>query len=228
MVTKAHHALLLAYLVRRWRAAFSGERARIEEAVAHYGRQRGARMARRAQADGEALDMPAYFAYSEWTPIPGESHGEMDGCNGAQVDRVMGCPWCAVWAREGMLEEGAHYCRQVDRAILEGFNPRLRLQVTQLASLGADCCEFLWLDMPATAKAQARVDALRQRVGASAARDWDYHCAHLLDAFARDLRRLHGPAGDACAQGALADLGQRCGDAVVDTIVHSWQTENFV
>ena len=107
MVTKAHHALLLAYLVRRWRAAFPGE-------------GRGSRRRwpitagseARAWPDGlrptaRALDMPAYFAYSSGRPSRASPTARWTGATGAQVDRVMGCPWCAVWAREGMLEEGA-------------------------------------------------------------------------------------------------------------------------
>lgn len=227
MVTKEHHALLLAYLVGQWHRTFPGEQAQVEEAVARYGRQRGARMARRALADGEPLDMPAYFAYSEWAAIPGESHGEWSERGGTQVDRVTGCPWCAVWTREGLLEEGAHYCRQVDRAILQGFNPRLRLEVEQLATLGADGCVFHWLDMPATPQAQQRVAELRERLGGRAARDWDFHCAHLFFAFEQALTHLHGPQGLSCARAALADLARRSPAAVTEAILSAYQAGGF-
>ena len=104
----------------------------LRKAIRRYGEQRGRRMALRARAEGEELSMASYLAYGEWRFVTDGS--EMERTEDQEDIRltVRRCPWEAAWRATGLLPYGRYYCQEVDAALLRGFNPHLRIEVSQL------------------------------------------------------------------------------------------------
>ena len=118
----SHHAMLFAYVTKEVVDTF-GKRGRevIIEAVTRYGRQRGRRMAMRAQLDGVPCTALSYALYSEWDCFPGQTETRSFETSGLFHLQYTRCPWYTEWKYFDMLEYGTCYCGYVDAALLEGF-----------------------------------------------------------------------------------------------------------
>ncbi|MEA5049979.1 MAG: L-2-amino-thiazoline-4-carboxylic acid hydrolase [Oscillospiraceae bacterium] len=188
--TPRQHAVMFGVLAKHILGVF-GERegdAILAQGVRRYGLERGSRMAQRCEAAGEAKDMVAYFAF-------GEISYNWDGFVRTMLDRpyfahtMRACPWTTAWRETGLEAYGRYYCRCVDSALLEGFNPALHLRMpTYLSKPGSDRCEFHYTDYILDDAAAQRKARLEKAVGADARRDFVYHTAHLYSALTRTAR----------------------------------------
>jgi hypothetical protein len=211
------HALLFAWLAEEAVRTLGPVAADglIHAAVRRYGRERGGRMARRAARLGLPLDWVSYLALGEWR-APGhrvdlERAPEMHG-------QVLACPWNDAWESEGLAGYGRLYCRDIDRALVQGFNPAMAYRVARTLPAGDACCDFVSAGYAFDGAEEARLDALRQRLGTSAVMPWDYHLGHLYWAMHREFEVHIGAAGTAIAERALARCEARLGARVVRAI----------
>lgn len=94
------------------------------------------------------------------------------------------CFWHSVWAREGLLEFGKFYCRDIDKALIKGFNPRVRFEARDRFSTGSSECRFVYtnweLGLPTLLKYLFKKSGIAKKAGKS----WEYHSADLYQAFA--------------------------------------------
>lgn len=183
LFSEEHHAYLITRLYQKMSAMGEAGIAVFRMAAQSYGGQRGRRMALRALRDGHALDYTAYFAYAEWTPEDSAFDVRMEAKEGMAEEEVFRCPWAAVFAGEGTPDCGITYCREIDRAIIRGFNPDLKLEISRnMHSDGS--CRFHFLDERITPDLFDRADMLIKN--GETTLPFDYHCGHLLAAF-RDV-----------------------------------------
>lgn len=149
------------------------------EAVETYGMERGKRMARRCLANGDPLDMASYVAYGEWSFSGGfiKTHPDPD-CAYLNY-HVLSCPWCTAWKEAGLEDYGIYYCRCVDKSILKGFNPALKLSMpTWLSHPNHEYCDFHWESAANNQERVDRIKAISERLGGTQVRDFQYHTAH--------------------------------------------------
>lgn len=140
------HAFIVSEFYRLLKA-HDGENgiAVFRMAAITYGEQRGKRMAMRALRDGHPLDYEGYFAYGEYPSTDAYFDVDMWDEQGVVNERVTRCPWATVFAERGMKECGVAYCREIDRAIVRGFNPELELETASTQHLQG-CCRFYFRD----------------------------------------------------------------------------------
>ena len=72
-------------------------------------------------SENKVFDIPEFFRQRAW--IKPDDYAEM-------------------YRRLGLADLGATLSCQRDRAFIEGFNPRLRLERTQTLMEGGACCDF--------------------------------------------------------------------------------------
>jgi hypothetical protein len=214
------HALLFAWLAQEAERVLgvlpADDLAR--ESVRRYGRERGGRMAQRAEALGLPLDWATYQALSEWS-APAYPHESMTLQHTPQWQRIVtSCPWNAAWRAEGLQQVGRLYCRDVDRALVQGFSPGMEYSVSRTLPEGQPCCEFVTIGYALTDREIERLASLRARLGDSAVMPWEYHLGHLYWTMRREFEEHTGAAGAAIAQRALATFEARYGAALAEVI----------
>jgi hypothetical protein len=208
-LTAAHHALLFAWLVRAAMERAGEERgeAAIRQAVRTYGEERGHRMALRAEANGERLDMESYMAYGEWAAAPGESE-QVVVEDGADVrSTVLRCPWHRAWAKDDVMAYGRLYCLEIDEALARGFNPALRLDVNTTLSNDGEPCELVFHEVGARGPRRGMV------------MPWAYHLGHLYKTVGAVLEKELGGAGREAAAEALAVFTERFGEDAAQAVL---------
>ena len=174
MFNEKTHAFIVASFYKHLTEKH-GERGKdiFIKATQKYAEQRGARMAMRAMRDGYPVDYASYFAYGEWYPtIPSESKNV--GENGEKRNNIYKCAWADTFKEMGLQECGKVYCYQIDAGIVRGFNPDLKFKTHHNLS-DSDFCDlqFIGSDLSKTVPAPA-----------DGKKDWVYHCAHTMKAFA--------------------------------------------
>lgn len=206
------HAVMLGALAKGILTVFGPQEGDglLWDAVKRYGEERGRRMAARCARDGVERDMAAYFAYGEWSASEGfEKTALMD--DPYRHYHVLRCPWCTAWEEAGLEEYGKYYCRAVDQAILQGFNPALRLELPAYHSMsGGTHCDFHWKDAPHTDEFAARQQGLAKAVGTSCVKDFLYHTAHLYQVLTRCAKARDEAKGWAAERAARRDFAALC------------------
>ena len=123
------HASLAAWYYQALTEAFGvrGKQAFVH-ATRYYAMQRGRRMAQRAIRDGLPLTQATYNHYGEWVPSVELQEAGQSNQSAVQPDgalRITRCPWHSRFVELGMQDAGIEYCRVLDSAISQGFNPEL-------------------------------------------------------------------------------------------------------
>jgi L-2-amino-thiazoline-4-carboxylic acid hydrolase len=227
--TASQHAILFALLSR---AAFrqlgdeEGEKV-VRQAVRKYGEQRGHRMALRVQRDGEPLSMLNFMAYSEWRVGSGETEQAMAELFPDARSFVTRCPWHQAWLGSDLLSYGRLYCREIDHALVRGFNPSLQLDVLSTLSNDDRPCEFVYHQAHLTPENLEYLDKRRlanQENGG--VKSWEYHVSHLFHAFKSTLCPEYGNRGDTILQEALTEVALQFGEGAAQAIL-SFQAVDF-
>lgn len=181
------HALLFAWLAR---AAMQNEPdsalGMIEAWVTTYGRERGSRSAKRCISDGQSLSVLNYFVYSEWHDERGWNCNKVVSLAPYHF-KTTECGWDKTWQERGLREYGKLYCRWVDYALVEGFNPDLRLRMDGTLSAGDGQCNFFWPDSVLSESDLEIMAEKRAGLHPKVTRDFLYHLAHLYDSLRRVL-----------------------------------------
>lgn len=116
----------------------------LRVAVEEFGRERGRNIAERVKGLGLPLSFKNWLIYADidssanFAALPAIENGDL-------VVRVDSCTFFEA-ARSWKLEQYAHiYCRNVDYAILAGYNPDIKLILTERSAAGKDHCVFRYI-----------------------------------------------------------------------------------
>lgn len=237
--TEYHHAWIVSeyyrILTEQWGS--KGTEA-FRQAACTYGEQRGKRMAMRAIKDGQPLNLKSYFAYGEYDSTPEFFQVDM-WCDPAAVnEEVTKCPWADLFAKRDLKDCGDTYCREIDKAIVRGFSPKLHLDTTSTQHYGP-CCRFYFRQSE-----EIRQDLLEQAEELTAGRTdiimpMDYHCAHVYHVFSAVAEGIFGEKGREVSALVLEGFGQiygkeaaehicKCGKAPFDTIISLEEWEKIL
>jgi hypothetical protein len=177
-----HHALLFAWMVREiiGRAGEKAAAPAIGEAVRRYGRQRGARMAMRAEGNGHERTMMNYLVYGEWKAGKEEMKTTIVEKKPRVKVKIPRCPWHTAWKDHDLMKYGRYYCLDIDKAVLEGYNPALRLEVNEIKPDGAAECDMVFHELRLTPFEMMKFLYRKLvRPGGSALMPWEYHTGHI-------------------------------------------------
>ncbi len=216
----AHHALLMGWIAQeavRVLGPIPSDDL-LHDAMRRYGEERGSRMAQRALARGHALDWTSYLAHKEWAAPDHPHASETVATTPHWRMRVTQCPWNDAWQAEGLATYGRYYCRDIDQAIVQGFNPALSLSVGQTLPGDGDCCEFAYTGYVLDPEEEARLEKLRADLGDSVVMPWSYHLGHLYWTMLRVFQEHTGAAGLAILERALSTWERRFGTEAADAI----------
>ncbi|NNU75133.1 L-2-amino-thiazoline-4-carboxylic acid hydrolase [Clostridium estertheticum] len=190
-----HHAVLVALFAKYTIECF-GEKGKeaIYVGIENYGHERGKRMAKRAIANGDALDFINSQAYSEWVPEKNTMEFAILKTEPELVSAVTKCEWCASWKKYNLLDYGKYYCINIDDAVFNGFNKNFHMKATSNLSFGADHCEFHWKN-PMHEEDTIKLTQKRIELGSTCTRDFNFHTAHLLYSMSKTLKNKLGEGG---------------------------------
>lgn len=195
------HAALFGFIAREvmLRHPREGESI-LEKAVIQYGHERGGRMRQRAITDGLPLNMSTYLLYREYPVDPAEFGGpEVHEPNGDFHSTPTKCPWSTKWKELGLTQYCGVYCRHVDRALAEGFDPSCVIDSMANLTEGAPHCDLYFRGVNiARPEVQVKMHAWGGRIKNSAAlKNWDYQLAHTYVSLENSLKAaLPGEVGE--------------------------------
>jgi len=211
MFTAQHHALLFTSISKGVITKIgekNGEKL-LRKAVRKYGQQRGKRMALRAKKNGHDLTVANYFAYGEWEVPKDEMDFKLIEKKPDARLNIFKCPWCDVWKENSLLEYGKYFCKEIDTALVNGFNPDLELKVNSTQTNGEELCDFVFKDAEFTFfKMLNLVYKKKIKPGASAIMPWEYHTGHLFKTVGEVIKHELGAAADVIMETALTNFVQ--------------------
>ena len=223
-----NQAMIFAFLCKYTVLAHGEEgRAVIQEGMKKYGRERGARMAARARANGDPVDLWTEQAYGEWKPdYPGQMEFGTVHTEPTFVTFISKCAWCEAWKKYDILEYGREYCVNVDAALYEGFNcGAVCTPLTTSMSWGGDRCDFDW-GKPLSEDEVRMIAEKKAELGTSAMRDFDYHTAHIYWTVSGEIRKGFPDDADEIIARATADYIDLFGQEDYDRILE-FSPEDF-
>lgn len=197
------HALLYG-LLGKYAEEICGEAGlqTLERATEVYGRERGLRMAMRAQRNGDELSPRNYLIYGEWADSRGLCSSRVASVVPEYVTESTVCEWCRTWERYGLMRYGRIYCRYIDKSLVKGFNPENELETKGSLSMGDAACGFHWIGADYRDEAELLADARKKaELSDSNIKDFLYHTAHIYSALRRTFLLELG----------LLDTGSICG-----------------
>ena len=138
-------AALFSFLARAVLSELGPEKgeAMIKRAVEEFGKARGRRIAVIVKDLGKPLTLKNWLIYSDIDSVNFDPHPDLDN-----NDLLVKAGECTFWnaAREfGMGEYARIYCKYVDYAILEGYNPDIKLVLHDRHHVGQDHCLFRYI-----------------------------------------------------------------------------------
>lgn len=216
-----NQAMMFAFLCKYTVLAHGEEgRAVIQEGMKTYGRQRGARMAARARANGDPVDLWTDQAYGEWKP---DYAGQMEfgtiHNEPTLVTYISKCAWCDAWKKYDILEYGREYCVNVDAAVYEGFGcGAVCTPLTTSMSWGGDRCDFDW-GKPLSEEEVQMIADKKAELGTSAMRDFDFHTAHIFCAITNAICKAFPDDSKEIIDKAVADYIDLFGQADYDRLL---------
>lgn len=226
--TPTHHALMIAWISRALVDAVGeseGERI-IRKGVVKYGNQRGRRMALRAEANGHPRTIANYLAYAEVKTSSATKSQVVEKSPHART-HMLRCDWHDAWEDDDLMRYGRYFCMEIDRAVVQGFNDRLVLEVNGTMSNGADYCDFVFKDANLTLLKLAPLAWKRAiRPGKRAVMPWEYHVGHLYRTLGDVITEELGARAADVARTALSDFADRYGEPAAE-IVLSYQATDF-
>ena len=177
----------------------------LEKATVLYGRERGLRMAMRAQRNGDELSPRNYLIYGEWSDDRGLCSSRLVSVTPQYKTESTACEWCHTWEKYGLMRYGRVYCTYIDRNLVKGFNPENELGIDGSLSKGDPCCGFHWIGVDYKDEAELKADMKKKaELSDSNIKDFLYHTAHVYSALRRTFLVELG----------LSDAASICGAAM--------------
>jgi hypothetical protein len=208
-----HQALLLGYLIRDIADRFgkAGEEV-IVEAIRAYGENRGKRMARTALENGCRNDLLGYLLFIEVDPVDTGNKFRIESRRPYFRVKAAKCGWHEIWRESGMLDVGRIYCRDIDKAMLQGFNSELRFDVPRNLNDGSPFCEFNYFDWSLGLPDLCWFLLRKRQAKKKALRSWDFHCVDVLTSFSRVVLEHLGEEGEKAIHHSLARFSEEFGE----------------
>jgi hypothetical protein len=119
-------------------------RALLKEAIEYFGRERGRRIAERVQALGLPLTFRNWLTYGD-IDANRNFAAQPDVDQGDLVVRVENCTFHQAAQEWGLEDLAGIYCRYVDYAILEGYNPDIKLILEDRGQTDRNFCVFRYI-----------------------------------------------------------------------------------
>ncbi|MFX0073328.1 MAG: L-2-amino-thiazoline-4-carboxylic acid hydrolase [Candidatus Hermodarchaeota archaeon] len=116
----------------------------IANSIKKYGLERGKRIAKLVESLGKELNLKNFFIYGDLDSksILKYKPKIVDGNVEIIIRDCVFCNGCKEWGKE---EYGKIYCEYIDHAVLEGYNPKLFLELPARMMLGDKKCHFRYL-----------------------------------------------------------------------------------
>jgi hypothetical protein len=115
----------------------------IKEAVESFGRERGKRIARTVEGLGKPLTLKNWLIYSD---IDGSNfEAKPSIINHDLVVEVHRCTFIEAAQMWGLKEQASLYCKYVDYAILDGYNPDIKLKLLSRHDTNTGYCVFRYI-----------------------------------------------------------------------------------
>lgn len=215
--TEYHHAWIVSEFYQRMLGQWQerGEAAFIQ-AARTYGEQRGKRMAMRAIRDGKKLDFETYFSYGEYEATAEFFETDMWCEPGVVHERVTACPWARMFEQRDLKACGAVYCKEIDKAVVRGFNPELVMKTESTQHFGP-CCRFYFYgdnieeDLLEHAEEQGGKHAdIRMPLS--------FHCVHVYHVFSETVKGVFGTEGEIAAGCVLREFEKNYGKEAAEFI----------
>ena len=226
--TPTHHALMMGWISKAVVEAVGeeeGERV-IRKAVVEYGNQRGRRMAMRAEANGHPRTFANYVSYVEAKLPMRDFKMEFLERSPDLRGRTSRCPHSDAWAENDLMQYGRFFCMEIDKALVQGFNEDLVLEVNGTLSDGAEYCDMTFREADFTLKKMAGVAWKKVvRPGRTAVMPWEYHVGHLYKTLAEVITEELGEQASNVMAAALEDFTARYGEAATATVLSYHDTD---
>ena len=211
-----HHALLFAWISRAVVQQVGEKKGEdvMRKAVRRYGQQRGTRMALRAQAKDQdlSLNMFDFQVYGEWESDDADFGRLILGTDPHFHVRVAKCPWNDAWGENDLLNFGRIYCLEVDQALIEGFNPKLKLEVNTTLPNDQKDCDFVFHDAYLNTENMGLLEMCRAEIHDTAIMPFDYHLGHLYKTVGEVIIEDLGGAGKEAISAALKEFTDQYGE----------------
>ncbi len=205
----------------------------ICEAVKKYGQQRGKRMALRAKKDGQDLDIVSYFAYGEWEVPKNEMNLKLIEKTPNVRLNISKCPWHTVWEKNNLLEYGKYFCKEIDTALVYGFNSELEIKTNSIQTYGDELCDFIFkdgdLDQDGIYDRERELDLVfkkRTELCINAVMPWEYHIGHLFKTMGEVIRQGFGTTADKIMADALIDFTKFCSEDHIE-VIREYENTDF-
>ena len=217
-----NQAMMFALLCK-YTVLAKGEEGRdaIQDGMKIYGRERGARMAIRARANGDPVTLWTNQSYGEWKPdFKGQMEFGIERTVPSLVTYISKCAWCEAWQKYDILEYGREYCVNVDAAVYEGFGcGAVCTPASTAMSWGGDCCRFDW-GLPLSEDELKLMADKKAELGTTAMRDFTYHTAHIYYTVSKAIEESFPDESKDIIDNAVRDyiglFGQKDYDALLD------------
>ena len=184
-------------------------------------------MAMRAEANGHPLSMANYFAYAEVELKRSDFKMEFLERSPHARWRTPTCPWTVAWEKNDLMDYGRYFCREIDRAVVQGFNDDLVLEVNSIMSDGAEYCDMTFMDANFTfPKLAGLVWRKTVRPGRSAQMPWEYHVGHLYKTLGEVIAEELGDEAPGVMAAALQKSTDEFGEAAGDSVL-AYQDTDF-
>jgi len=115
----------------------------IKQAVESFGRERGKRIAQTVQQRGKP---PSLINWLIYTDISSKNFGAKPSLPDGDLEAEVGkCTFYEAAEKWGLGEYAKLYCKYADYAILDGYNPDVKLVLEQRQKTGKDHCLFRYI-----------------------------------------------------------------------------------
>lgn len=116
----------------------------LKEAIEYFGKERGRRIAERVKSEGKPLTFKNWLIYTDidstenFRPIASVDNNDF-------LVKVKHCSFYNSAEEWDIGEYAKIYCKYVDYAILEGYNPEVKLILKERQATGAKRCVFRYI-----------------------------------------------------------------------------------
>lgn len=227
--TAQHHALLFTCMSKSVILEAGEEQGGriLRDAVKKYGEQRGRRMALRAKKNGHPLTMDNYLAYGEWEVPKGEMKFRFAEKTPHARLHVFKCPWNDIWMKNDLVDYGHYFCREIDAALVRGFNPELEIEINSTQTTGGNYCDFLFKEANLSlVKILGLIYKKKINPGKDAIMPWEYHTGHLFKTLSDVIKNELEPASEAILTNALEAFTALFSERHADTL-KGYQATDF-
>jgi hypothetical protein len=124
----------------------------VGRAIVRFGEERGQRIARLVREASRPLTLMNFFIFGDLDVSGNEMTPEL--VDGELHIRVTRCRLADKLKELGLEKYAEHYCKYIDVALLNGYNPKLQLEVKSQLTRGGDCCHFIYRQPSGSVKTQ--------------------------------------------------------------------------